>query len=82
MNKAQRLEAAERIQKNSVISWPTAPADRAELLTLLADAERENDSLREYTNHKDDCQGYTVNEVEVDSCTCGLDELLNKQESE
>jgi len=84
MNKAQRIAAAKRIQKNSDDNWPTAPADRAELLTLLADAERENDELREYANHKPDCKKWRVGAATTytQKCNCGLDELLSKQESE
>jgi len=122
MNKQQRFAAAERIQKvhegtaiaieegdiyyddNEVLE---AHNHRAELLTLLADAERENDEwrelayhrtdqftesleklkvierendeLRRYVGHKCRCKG---NHTIGNKCTCGLDELLNKQETE
>ena len=79
MNKAQRQKAAERIQKAHDADFGNYEAhiNRAELLTLLADAERENDELRSYASHKHYCQ---PNASVV--CTCKLDELLNNRESE
>ena len=47
---------------------------RAELRTLLADAERENDALREYVSHAGNCPMSVNREI----CTCKLDEILNK----
>jgi len=91
MNKQSRIVAAERIQKlqdatdeSHNISVHFLQQQRAELLTLLADAERENDELREYANHKPDCKKWRVGAATTytQKCNCGLDELLSKQESE
>jgi len=81
MNKAQRIKAAERIQTahNADFGNYEAHINRAELLTLLADAERENEKLRGYTIHTIDC---TANFEEKGGCICGLDETLNNRESE
>ena len=86
MNSEQRKQAAKRIQKEQVVDKAISPYTMnaspryrrcAELLTLLADAERENDLLRGYATHKFNCQRET--HPQLHKCTCKLDKILNKQ---
>ena len=89
MNQSKRKQAAERIQKahDAFESWAgkysensphKAHNNRAELLTLLADAERENEKLRGYTVHPTECHIHYEWE-DKGYCDCGLDELLKQE---
>lgn len=89
MSKSQRTAAAERIQKwcdtdaeFDFNDWiQAANTNINELLTLRADAERENDELREYANHLYKCRMNNMRRSPF-KCTCKLDELLNQQEKD
>jgi len=109
MNSADRKQAAEKLERHDIKPWNdiTAPSiiktlyqrlrlDRAELLTLLADAEREIEGLREGIQKYLDGDYLSTRSYKPQTCPhdvgywqdctrCDEDyftELLNKQESE
>ena len=84
-NRRKRIgpDCRRAFQSSGEHQYRMAAARIEELEALLADAELDIDALREHATHFPLCSKHSKNCYSgACDCTCGLDELLNKQETE
>ena len=78
------LNDAPSVSRSGILAYyESAHADRKELDTYITALEAEKADLRGWIQHKPNCEkGKRTDFYMISPCTCGLDELLSKQEQE